>query len=317
MEKNKPTIGIGACLAGHKVRFNGESKRKNAHIDNLKDHAEMRTFCPEVGIGMRVPLETVRLVGELGQERLMDSATQTIDYTEPMRAYAADIMSANPELAGYILVKGSPSCGFDRVKRYNAKGNAVLNDSVGIFAAELMKLDPLLPVEEDGRLHDAGLRENFVTRVFAYQDWKVFRAQPLSHRGLTEFWSRYKYLLMSHHVPTYKEIGRLLADAKARPDELTADMFIKLLMSGLVHVATRKSHTNVLQHIRGYLKRNLENSDKHEMDALIMQYRSGHIPLIVPLTLLRHHFRRHDSQYINAQVYMQPYPEQLSLRNQI
>ena len=317
MEKNKPTIGIGACLVGHKVRFNGESKRKNAHIDNLKEHADMRTFCPEVGIGMGVPRETVRLVGDLGHERLMDSATQTIDYTEPMRAYAADIVSANPELAGYILVKGSPSCGFDRVKRYNAKGNAVLNDSVGIFTAELMKLDPLLPVEEDGRLNDAGLRENFVTRVFAYHDWKVFRTQPVSHHGLTQFWSRYKYLLMSQHVVTYKEIGRLLADAKARPDERTADMFIQLLMSGLVHVATRKSHTNVLQHIRGYLKRNLGASDKDEMDSLIMQYRSGHIPLIVPLTLLRHHFRRHDSQYINAQVYMQPYPEQLSLRNQI
>ena len=188
---------------------------------------------------------------------------------------------------------------------------------MGIFAAELMQLDPLLPVEEDGRLNDAGLRENFVTRVFAYHNWKEFRAQPLSHHGLTQFWSRYKYLLMSHHVPTYKEIGRLLADAKARPDERTADMFIQLLMCGLVRVATRKSHTNVLQHIRGYLKRDLENSDKHEMDALIMQYRSGHIPLIVPLTLLRHHFRLHDSVYINNQVYMQPYPEQLSLRNQI
>ena len=312
---NRPIIGIGACLVGKKVRYSGEAKRKNSHIEKLKEHVELRPFCPEVGIGMGVPRETVRLVGDLGHERLMDSATQTIDYTDPMRDYAKNVMATNTELSGYILVKGSPSCGFDRVKRYNVKGNAVLNDATGIFAAELGKLDPLLPLEEDGRLNDVGLRENFVTRVYAYSDWKMLRSQPVSHHRLTQFWSRYKYLLMSHHVPTYKEIGRLLADANALPTEQTADLFIDLLMSGLAHMATRKTHTNVLQHIGGYLKRQLESSDKQEIDSLIMDYGSGHVPLVVPLTLLRHHFRHHASEYIEKQVYMRPYPEQLNLRN--
>lgn len=315
MHTNRPTIGIGACLVGKKVRYNGDSKRRNSHIEALKEQTDVLPFCPEMGIGMGVPRQTVRLVGEHGRERLMDSATQTVDYTDPMRSYAADLLSSNPQLSGYILVKGSPSCGFGRVKRYNTKGNVVLNDAVGIFAAELKRLEPLLPVEEDGRLNDAGLRENFVARVFTYHDWKSFQAGPVSYHGLMQFWSRYKYLLMSHHVATYKEIGRLLADATARPVEQTADMFIERLMFGLTHLATRKTHSNVLQHIRGYLKRHIESSDKQEMDSLITRYRSGQIPLVVPLTLLRHHFRRHASEYIDKQVYMQPYPEQLNLRN--
>jgi len=317
MEDSKPKIGIGACLVGSKVRYNGESKRKNPHIESLKEHTDIVPFCPEVGIGMGVPRETVRLVGELGHERIMDSATQTIDYTEPMRNFAARVVSSNQNLAGYILVKGSPSCGLARVKRYNANGNVVLNDAEGVFTQALRKLDPLLPLEDDGRLHDPVLRENFATRVYTYHDWKTFRGQPLSHHGLVQFWARYKYLLMSHDVPAYKEIGRLLANAKTRPIEETAALFIHRLMSGLGKAATRKSHTNVLQHIRGYLKRDLEKPEKQEMDSLIMQYSSGQIPLVVPLTLLRHHFRRHESDYIARQVYMQPYPEQLSLRNLI
>jgi uncharacterized protein YbgA (DUF1722 family)/uncharacterized protein YbbK (DUF523 family) len=315
--KSGPIIGIGACLTGAKVRYSGDSKRKNRHIESLKEHAELRPFCPEVGIGMGVPRETVRLVGELGSERLMDSSTQSKDYSGAMRDYAASLLAANKDMAGYILVKASPTCGLERVKRYNAKGNIMGNDTVGIFAAELMKLDPLLPLEEDGRLNDAGLRENFVTRVYAYNDWRQFRKTPTSHHGLIQFWSRYKYLLMSRHVPSYKSIGRLLANGNARPTEETAELFAQLLMAGLSHMATRKTHTNVLQHIRGYLKRSLESGDKQELDSLIMAYRSGSIPLVVPLTLLRHHFRRHGNDYIDQQVFMQPYPEQLSLRNLI
>ncbi|MEH6582079.1 MAG: DUF523 and DUF1722 domain-containing protein [Halioglobus sp.] len=317
MDHKLPNVGVGACLVGGKVRYNGESKRRSSHIDNLSEHVQLQAFCPEISIGMGVPRETVRLVGDLGTVRLMDSATQTADYTQPMKDYAATVLETHPDMAGYILVKSSPSCGFARVKRYNAKGNVVLNDSMGIFAAELRKLDPLLPLEEDGRLCDAGLRENFVNRVFAYNDWKTFLVGQIDHRGLIQFWSRYKYLVMSHHVPTYKAIGRLLSDSTAEPIANKAARFITLLMTGLSHLATRKTHSNVLQHIQGYLKKSLGTADKSEMNTLITQYRQGHIPLVVPVTLLRHHFRLHSSDYINRQVYMEPYPEQLALRNLI
>jgi uncharacterized protein YbgA (DUF1722 family)/uncharacterized protein YbbK (DUF523 family) len=317
MNSSKPTIGIGACLIGQPVRYNGEAKRRNQYIESLREHVELRAFCPEMAIGMGVPREPIRLVGTMDSVRLTDSATQAIDYSAPMQAYAGDVLARNPDMAGYVLVKGSPSCGFERVKRYNEAGNVMLNDAVGLFAAELALLEPLLPLEEDGRLNDPVLRENFVSRVFAYHDWKQFCAEPLSHKGLTDFWARYKYLMMSRDINAYKEIGRTLANVGSAPLQDVAQRFITRLMQGLKQVATRKKHSNVLQHIRGYLKRDLRQEDKQEMDALITQYRCGFVPLVVPLTMLKHHFKHHAYSYIDQQVYMQPYPEQLSLRNLI
>jgi uncharacterized protein YbgA (DUF1722 family)/uncharacterized protein YbbK (DUF523 family) len=317
MKFGKPVIGIGACLVGQKVRYNGVAKRKNRHIQDIAAQSTLNAFCPEMAIGLGVPRETVRLVGTLGQTRLKDSATQSLDYTDPMRANAEEVVSRNPNMSGYILVKDSPSCGMDRVKRYNDKGNVVFNDAMGIFAAAIAALDPLLPLEEDGRLHDAGLRENFVTRVFAYHDWKQFRQDPLTYGGLLQFWARYKYLALSHDAPTYKAIGRLLSNAKARALNNTAEEFIGLLMGALKKLATRKTHTNVLQHLKGYLKNDIESRDKQEIDTVITQYREGTVPLVVPITLLRHHFMHHSNSYIAQQVYMEPYPQQLSLRNYI
>jgi uncharacterized protein YbgA (DUF1722 family)/uncharacterized protein YbbK (DUF523 family) len=317
MDSNKPAVGIGACLVGHKVRYNGEAKRKHQHLESIGEHVEFSSFCPEMAIGMGVPREPVRLVGELEALRLTDSATQSEDYSAPMQAYARDVLDRNPDMAGYVLVKGSPSCGFERVKRYNEKGNVVLNDAVGLFTAELEKLDPLLPLEEDGRIHDPSLRENFVSRVFVYRDWKEFRIEPLSYHRLTDFWARHKYLLMSRDVGACKTIGRLLANNGSVSAEEVANQFITLLMEGLKCVATRRTHTNVLRHIRGYLKRDLGHEDRQEMDSLITQYSSGQVPLVVPITLLKHHFKHHFSGYIERQAYMQPYPEQLSLRNYI
>lgn len=317
MDPLHPSIGIGACLVGQKVRYNAEAKRKNPHIETLVGHINMLSFCPEMEIGLGVPREPVRLVGELGKLRLSDSATQSSDHTTPIRAYAGQVLNSNPQLAGYILVKGSPSCGFERVKRYSELGNAIRNDATGIFTAELARLDPLLPLEDDGRLYDHGLRENFISRVYAYHDWKAFSRTPRTLHGITQFWSRYKYMLLSRHVPSYKLIGHTLADARQLPIEDVAETFITQLMTGLNHIATRKSHTNVLQHIKGYLKRDLASGDKQELDMIIMQYLRGYIPLVVPITLLRHHFKRHIYDYVDQQVYMQPYPEQLSLRNLI
>ncbi len=317
MSQDKPEIGIGACLVGQPVRYTGDSKRTNAHIDMLKDHVELRSFCPEVAIGLGVPRATVRLVGDLGNIRLTDSATQTTDHTAPMVDYAAQVFHKNPDMAGYILVKGSPSCGYQRVVRYNEKGSAGPSDASGVFAAALMRLDPLLPLEEDGRLHDDGLRENFVTRVYAYHDWKTLRSDPLTHHRLIGFWARYKYLVMARSTQSYKEIGQLLANSAGASPEQMAEDFIVLVMQALAKLPTRKTHTNVLQHIRGYLKHHLDSGDKSELDALIGQYRNGVVPLVVPLMLLRHHFRNFPAPYIDQQVFMQPYPEQLRLRNSI
>ncbi len=317
MKMKNPVVGIGSCLMGQPVRYSGDSKRKNNHIERLKGHIKLNSFCPEMAIGMGVPRQTVRLVGEIGKTRLMDSKTQTEDFTAPMKAYAAVVIDNNPNLSGYILVKGSPSCGYERVKRYNDLGNMSASDEMGMFAAELHRKDPLLPMEEDGRLNDDVLRENFISRVYAYDRWKKFKAGGVSHKGLLDFWARYKYQVMAHRISSYKTIGQLLANANGQTIEIVAEEFISLLMQSLKALATRKSHANVLEHIRGYLKKKLDANDKAELGALITQYRDGIVPLVVPLTLLRHHFKRHQNPYIEKQVFLLPYPEELSLRNRI
>lgn len=317
MSSNKPIVGIGACLVGQPVRYNGESKRKNAHIESLKGHLTLSSFCPEVAIGMGVPREPIRLVGELGNLRLLDSDTQTEDFTDPMKSYAATVHKNNPDMTGYILVKGSPSCGYERVKRYNEKGNPIKSDAMGLFAAELHKQDPLLPMEEDGRLNDHRLRENFVNRVFAYHEWKQLVSGEVTHSVLLQFWVRYKYQVMAHHIASYKSIGQLLANHEGLTVEEMADQFISLLMNALNKMATRRSHSNVLEHIRGYLKKQLSADDKKELGEIIDQYRDGIVPLIVPLTILRHHFKNHQNSYVDQQRFLSPYPEQLSLRNHL
>jgi len=317
MSESRPLVGVGACLVGHQVRYNGESKRKHCHIEAMAGHMELTPFCPEIAVGMGVPRETVRLVGDLERLALVDSDTQSKDYTADMKHYAAWVLKNNADMAGYILVKGSPSCGLERVKRYDVNGHITANDAAGLFAAELMKLDPLMPLEEDGRLHDHHLRENFVTRVYAYKDWKTLAKDGINHHKLIHFWARYKYMVMSHHLPSYQILGRLLASPNAEFFDTVAAKFISIFMSALKRTATRQSHTNVLQHIRGYLKRDLDSEDKREIDQVIEQYRNNIVPLAVPMALLRHHFNRNSHPYIDQQVYMLTYPEQLGLRNHI
>jgi len=191
------------------------------------------------------------------------------------------------------------------------------SDATGLFAAALKAGNHLLPVEEDGRLHDAALRESFVVRVFTYYEWRQLEHSGLTYRGLQEFYARRKYLLMSRHIATYKQLGKLLADGHRRDLSDVAQQTITLIMSALSRPATRTGHTNTLMHIRGYLKNVLSPAEKIELSDVIEQYRCGVVPLVVPLTLLHHHFAQHPDAYIERQLFMQPYPATLGLRNSI
>jgi uncharacterized protein YbgA (DUF1722 family)/uncharacterized protein YbbK (DUF523 family) len=313
----RPVMGIGACLAGKAVRYNGQSKSANDHVRSITDTFEMRSFCPEMGTGMGVPREPIHLVGTPDKVRALDVGTHCQDYTEQLAGYANTVLELAPELCGYILVKGSPSCGYDRVKRYADNGYGIASDLQGVFAAALSAADPLMPLEDDGRLNDPGLRESFVTRAYTYHDWKQLRAEGLSTHKLISFYSRYKYLVMAHHVPSYKKLGRMLADAGNTPLESLASEFIVELMAALSHRATSRSHTNVLFHLSGYLKRSVSAQERQRLKDLIEQYRLGQIPLVVPLTMLKHHFANSPNAYIESQVFMAPYPDELKLRNLI
>ena len=314
-DDHKPLMGIGSCLAGNAVRYNAQTKSPNQYVRGLMDNFEMRAFCPEMGAGMGVPRPPIHLVGSETEVRALDVDSHQNDFTEKIAEYAQTVLSLAPELCGYVLVKGSPSCGYERVKRFATNGHRVASDQQGIFAAALAKLDPLLPLEDDGRLNDPGLRESFVTRAYTYHDWKQFTQSGLSARGLIEFYSRYKYLVMAHHVPSYKLLGRMLADAGKRDLQQLSGEFISTLMSALTHRATRRSHSNVLYHLSGYLKREVSGEERQRLKQLIDQYRLGQIPLVVPVTMLKHHFANKPNRYIDSQVFMAPYPDELQLRN--
>ena len=308
-------MGIGSCLAGNAVRYNAQTKKPNQHVRDIGESFELRAFCTEMGIGMGVPRAPIHLVGDENNVRAMDVDSHTHDFTDKLAGYADTVLSLAPGLCGYILVKASPSCGYERVKRYTAKGHGIASDQQGIFASALGKADPLLPLEDDGRLNDPGLRESFVTRAYTYHDWKRLLAAGLSAHGLIQFYTRYKYLVMAHHASSYKVLGPMLADAGKQDLPQLADTFITTLMAALTHRATRRSHSNVLYHISGYLKQNLADEERQRLRVLIDQYRLGQIPLVVPVTMLKHHFANSPNAYIDTQVFMTPYPDELQLRN--
>ncbi|MDD5412128.1 MAG: DUF1722 domain-containing protein, partial [Methylobacter sp.] len=235
------------------------------------------------------------------------------DVTEPLRDYATQQKHLYADLCGYILKKNSPSCGMERVKVYT--DNRSRADGVGIYAEEMMRLNPLLPIEEEGRLGDPGLRENFIQRIYVLYRWKAMLAEGLTTSRLTHFHARHKLIIMSHE--DYRDLGQLLAGLTKASLGQVAEQYILQLMNTLKKPATRKNHVNVLQHIQGYLKKELSTDDKAEFCEVIEQYRKGYVPLIVPLTLLKHHFRKSPHPYIEESYYMSPYPQELQLINQL
>lgn len=311
---DKIPVGISSCLLGNEVRYNA-SHCRDAYINGtLSGFFEFYPFCPEVGIGMGVPRPTIRLMGEGGEVRVVGVKDATLDVTDSLREYTRKHLDEVKPLSGFIFKKGSPSCGMERVKIYNSKGMPQSSGS-GIFAGGVMAAFPGLPVEEEGRLGDPHLRENFVQRVFVYHYWKTEMETSLSVPLLTEFHARLKLTLMSHDQNRARELGGIAASARSDNLSDAAERYFALMMKTLSTVATRKNHVNTLQHIQGYLKRDLDSDDKAELVETIDAYRQGDVPLVVPITLLKHHFRKAPDAYIDNAWYMYPYPSALKLRN--
>ncbi|WP_095059997.1 DUF523 and DUF1722 domain-containing protein [Pseudomonas sp. Irchel s3f7] len=311
----KPKIAISACLMGFDVRYNGGHKESRLCSRTLAEYFEFVPVCPEVAIGLGIPRQPIRLVGDATQPQAVGTLDHTFNVTQPLADYGQKMAGELSDVCGYIFMQKSPSCGLERVKVYHANGAPLDGGGRGIYAQAFCLQHPDLPVEEDGRLNDPVLRENFLTRVFAYNAWQQLLQEGLTRRALTEFHSRYKYLLMAHNPVQYKTLGNLLGTmGHTDPQELGPRYFSEL-MAALKKCATRRTHTNVLQHLSGYLKRAISGEDKQEMQHLISQYHQGIVPLVVPLTLLKHHLRQHPDPYLAQQVYLQPHPENLSLRN--
>ncbi len=309
----KIPIGISSCLLGEAVRFDGGHKRDAYIVGTLGEFFEFHPFCPEMAIGLGAPRPTLQLVKTDGAVRCVGVKDASQDVTDRLRDYAAQEQPIFADLCGYILKKDSPSCGMERVKVYS--NGQPRKEGVGIYAAELLRNNPLLPVEEEGRLGDASLRENFIQRVYVFYRWKHLLAEGLSVNALMTFHARHKLIIMSH--ADYHELGHLLANHNKGDLEEMAAHYIGQLMALLKIVVNRSNHVNVLQHIQGYLKKELSPDNKAELSEVIERYRIGEVPLIVPLTLLKHHFRKYPDPYIENSYYMSPYPQELRLINQL
>lgn len=312
-----PKVGVSACLLGQQVRYDGGHKRDAFVAGALSEFVSFVPICPETAIGLGVPRPTIRLVGEFERPRLLGTADPGLDLTRRMERYAHQQTASLGDLCGYILKKDSPSCGMQRVKVFSETGGPAQRKGSGVFARILMQRLPLLPVEEEGRLNDPVLRENFINRIYVLHRWQALHRQGLDAARLIEFHSAHKYLVMAHSQAAYQRLGRLLSDLSQGDLESIAERYIGELMPSLQRRVTRQRHVNVLQHMTGYLKKRIDSGDKAELGDSIEAYRRGEVPLVVPVTLLRHYFRRHPDPYMEKQVYLKPHPDKLGLRNAI
>ncbi len=308
-------LGISSCLLGEKVRYDGGHRWDRFLTDTLGRYVEFVPVCPEVESGLAVPREPMHLVGDLAQPRLLTVRTG-IDHTERLVSWAQKRVEelAAQDLCGFIFKSKSPSSGMERVKVYDNQG-VPAPKGVGLFARIFMERFPLLPVADEGRLHDPALRENFIERLFAYQRWRELLAQDAGSGALVAFHTRHQLLILAHSPRHYREMGQLVARAGETPvNELYAG-YQTLLLAALRLKATPKKNANVLYHLLGYFKKQLTGDEKQELLEVIDAYRREYVPLVVPVTLINHYVRQYNQPYLKEQYYLNPHPLELKLRN--
>lgn len=310
-------VGLSACLEGQEVRYNGGHTRSRLCLDVLAKHFQFETFCPEVAAGFGTPRPVMRLIGDPDKPTLTFTHDETVDLSNQLINGFADSIDGFARLDGYILMKNSPSCGLERIKVYQTNGYPHEKKGRGLFAAALKDRYPLLPIEEEGRLHDKLLYENFILRVYAHHNFRKEVALEPSLHKLIAFHSSYKYLLMAHDQDYYRSLGAMLADPKIKPLDLLLERYFIDFMAAISKPADAKNHSNVLFHILGYLKKSVDSAARQHIAEVINRYRVGEVPLVVPLVLLKHYIEREGSDYIRMQRYLQPYPDDLGLANNV
>jgi len=312
---DKIRIGVSKCLLGEPVRYDGQHKHDHFITDTLGRYFDYVGVCPEVECGLGVPRETMRLVGDPASPRLVTTRTG-LDLTARMQAWIDRrvVELEKEDLGGYIFKSRSPSSGMENVKVYNDKGG-VAGKAPGLFGKAFMAHFPTLPCEDEGRLNDPDLRENFIERVFTLWRFRqAVRASPTLATLMT-FHARNKLLIQSHNEALMREMGRELAGLKAREARARIPRYEAKLMRALKTLATVRKHTNILQHMLGYLRDALDEADRKELAAIIEDYHRELVPLIVPVTMLKHYVEKHGIAYLQDQYYLNPHPLELKLRN--
>jgi uncharacterized protein YbgA (DUF1722 family)/uncharacterized protein YbbK (DUF523 family) len=315
MEKIK--LGISSCLLGEKVRYDGGHKLDRFLTDTLGKYVEYVPVCPEVECGLGVPRKSMRLEGNPDSPLLIVTSTRE-DMTQRLANWAQKrvVQLEAEDICGFIFKSDSPSSGMERVKIYNENAMPV-KAGAGIFAKIFMKHFPLLPVEDEGRLHDPGLRENFIERIFALKRWRESLSSKSIKKSLIDFHTKHKLLILAHSPKHYQLMGKLVAAQNSLSGQDVSKQYQDLLLESLKIKATPRKHINVLQHMAGYFKTQLSPDEKKELLELINNYGAGYVPLIVPVTLISHYVRKYNEPYLKEQVYLNPHPSELQLRNHV
>jgi len=310
-------LGISPCLLGMNVRYDGGHKLDRFITNTLGQYVEYVPVCPEVGCGLPIPREAMRLEGDPDSPRLVTIRTKQ-DMTDRLVQWAKKrvVELEKEDLCGFIFKSNSPSSGLERVKVYNEKGMPV-KKGVGVFARIFMDHFPLLPAGDEGHLHNPELRENFIERIFSLKRWREVLETKQSRGNIVDFHTRHKLLILSHSPKHYQIMGRLVAKAGDLSLKELYQQYQTLFMESLRLQATHKKNVNILQHMMGYFREQLSSDEKQELLELIDHYRESYIPLIVPITLINHYVRKYDQPYLKQQLYLNPHPLELQLRNHV
>jgi len=318
MMKDKIKIGVSSCLIGEKVRWNGDHKQDRYVREILSRYFEYIPVCPEVEVGMGVPRETVALYGDPEKPSMISKKTQT-DWTKPMEKYIKsriNTLSAD-DLCGYIFKSKSPSCGMSRVPLYSEFGSHKVKHGPGMFANAFINSFPLVPTEDEGRLNDPRIRENFIVRVFSFKRFNLLLKEKFSLGKWVKFHTQHKFLLLAHSRKHYDELGELVAHAKTIKPAALKEKYGSLFMEALTCKTTPKKNTDVLLHMMGFFKKLLNKVEKEDILAAIEDYRNEILPLIVPVTIIRHQVKKYNIEYLRDQVYLNPHPKELMLLNHV
>ena len=316
--KEKIKIGMSSCLLGEEVRWDGDHKHDQYVRDVLGSYFDYVSICPEVDVGMGVPRETVALYGTLENPKMITKRSKT-DWTKKMNHYTKDRIHelTKENLCGYVFKSKSPSCGIGKVPIYSEFGSSRMRHGSGMFASSFVKVFPLVPVEDEGRLHDPVIRENFIVRIFCFHRLQLLVRKSFSIGSLVRFHTRHKFLILSHSRKKYDDMGELVANAKKIKTAELKTRYSKLFMAALTYKSTPKKNTDVLLHMVEFLKKILTREEKKDILSVIEDYRNELLPLVVPVTLIYHQVKKHNIEYLLDQVYLNPHPKELMLRNHV
>ena len=316
--KEKIKIGMSSCLLGEEVRWDADHKHDQYVRDVLGSYFDYVSICPEVDVGMGVPRETVALYGTLENPKMITKRSKT-DWTKKMNHYTKDRIHelTKENLCGYVFKSKSPSCGIGKVPIYSEFGSSRMRHGSGMFASSFVKVFPLVPVEDEGRLHDPVIREKFIVRIFCFHRLQLLVRKSFSIGSLVRFHTRHKFLILSHSRKKYDDMGELVANAKKIKTAELKTRYSKLFMAALTYKSTPKKNTDVLLHMTGFLKKILTREEKKNILSVIEDYRNELLPLVVPVTLIYHQVKKHNIEYLLDQVYLNPHPKELMLRNHV